>query len=64
MSLINFKINLILAWSENCVLTNSTDAGTFEEIDTKLYLPIVTLSTQYKTKLLQRLKSGFKQTIN
>ena len=33
-------------------------------IDTKLYVPVVTLSTQDNEKLLQQLKSGFKRTIN
>ena len=32
--------------------------------DTKFYFPVVTLSTQDKTKLLQQSKSGFKRTIN
>ena len=32
--------------------------------DTKFYVPVVTLSTQDKTKLLQQSKSGFKRTIN
>ena len=31
--------------------------------DTKLYVPVVTLSTQNNAKLLQQLKSGFKRTI-
>ena len=44
--------------------TNSTGAGTFEITDTKLYVPVVTLSTQENTKLLQQLKSGFKRVIN
>ena len=33
-------------------------------IDRKLYVPVVTLSTQYNVKLLNKLKSGFKGTIN
>ena len=37
---------------------------TFAIADTKHYVPIVTLSTQDNTKLLQQLKSGFKRTIN
>ena len=37
---------------------------TFEIIDAKLYVPVVTLSTQDNAKLLQRLKSGFKRTVN
>ena len=32
--------------------------------DTKLYVPVVTLSTQENTKLFQQLKSGFKRVIN
>ena len=32
--------------------------------ETKLYVPVVTLSTQDSAKLLQQLKSGFKRIIN
>ena len=32
--------------------------------DTKLYVPVVTLSTQYNIKLLKQLESGFKRIIN
>ena len=32
--------------------------------DTKLYVPVVTLSTQDNAKLLLQLKSGFETTIN
>ena len=32
--------------------------------DTKLYVPVVTLSTQGNAKLLKELKSGFKRIIN
>ena len=64
MPLINSEVNLILTWSSTCVITNSTDAGTFEIADTKLYVPVVTLLTQENTKLLQQLKSGFKRVIN
>ena len=39
-------------------------ATTFAITDTKLYVPVVTLSSQDKTKLLQQLKSGFKGTIS
>ena len=59
MSLINCEVNLILKWPPTCVITNSTGVGTFEIIDTKLYVPVVTLSTQDNSKLLQQLKSGF-----
>ena len=64
MPLINCEVNLILTWSSTCVITNSTGAGTFEITGTKLYVPIVTLSTKENAKLLQQLKSGFKRVIN
>ena len=56
MSLINYDINNILSWSANCVITTSTGAGPFAITDTKLYFPVVTLSTQDNAKLSQRLK--------
>ena len=64
MSLINCEVNLILTWSENYVISSATGATKFKITDAKLYVPIVTLSTQDSTKLLQQLKSGFKRTIN
>ena len=64
MPLINCEVNLILTWSSTCVITDSNSAGTFEITDTKLYVPVVTLSTQENTKCLQQLKSGFKRVIN
>ena len=64
MPLINCKVNLILAWSSTCIITDSNGAGTFAIIDRKFYVPVVTLSTQENTKLLQQLKSGFKRVIN
>ena len=39
-------------------------AGTFEITDTKLYVPVVTLSTQDNSRLLQQLKPGFKTVIS
>ena len=35
----------------------------FQITDTKLYVPVVTLSKENDTKPLQQLKSGFKKTI-
>ena len=64
MPLINCEVNLNLIWSKDCVITNSTGAGKFKITETKLYVPVVTLSTQDNAKLLQQLKSGFKRTIN
>ena len=53
MLLINCEANLILTWSENCVISSATGATKFKKTDTKLYVPVVTLSTQDNTKLLQ-----------
>ena len=67
MPLINCEVNLILTWSSNCVLIATAiqnQAVTFEITDTKLYVPVVTLSTQENTKFFQQLKSGFKRVIN
>ena len=35
----------------------------FKTTDTKLYVPVVTLSKENDTKLLEQLKIGFKRTI-
>ena len=64
MPLINCEVNLILTWSSTCVITNSNGAGAFAITDAKLYVPVVTLSTQEKTKFFQQLKSGVKRAIN
>ena len=64
MPLINCEVNLILTWSSTCVIANSIGVGTFATTDTRLYVPVVTLSTQENIKLLQQLKSGFKRVIN
>ena len=67
ISLINCEINLILTWPNRCfIIDNPIDnqEPTFTITDTKLYFPVVTLSTQDNAKLLENLKSGFKRTIN
>ena len=64
MPLMNCEINLILTWSSACVITNSTGAGRFAITNTKLYVWVVTLSTQDNAKLLQQFNSGFKRIIN
>ena len=64
MSLINCEINLILTWSENCVISSATGKTKPTITDTKLYVSFVTISTQDNFKLWQQLKSGFKKRIN
>ena len=64
MPLINSEVNLILTWSSNSGITNSRGVGKFAITDTKLDVPVVTLSIQDNSKLLQHLKSGFKRNVN
>ena len=67
MLLINCEVNLILTWSANCVNVY-TDVGnqgaTTEMTETKVYVTVNALSTQYNVKLLPQLKSDFKRIIN
>ena len=62
--LINCEVNIILTWSPTCVISSATGETKFKITETKLHVPVVTLSTQDNSKLLQQLKSGFKRTIN
>ena len=63
MLLINCEVNLILTWSRDCVITSSEGEEKFAITETKLYVPVVTLSTEDNAKLLQQLKSNFKRKI-
>ena len=64
MPLINCEINLILTWSTGCVISSETGATKFKITDTKLYIPVATLSAEGNKKILQQLKSGLKRTVN
>ena len=70
MLLISCKVNFILIWSANRVIslrymsnTTGNQAITFAIIDTNLYVLIVALPTQYNSKPFQQLKSQFKGVI-
>ena len=66
MPLINCQVNLILTWSSTSVIVSTNNANqnaTFTIINTKLYVPVVTLSTKENAKLLQQLNSVFKRVI-
>ena len=55
MPLINCEVNLILTWSANCVIVSTNVANknaTFTITETKLYVSVVTLSTQNNAILL------------
>ena len=67
MPLINCEVELILIWSENCVIISTNVANqnpSFTITETTLYVPVATLSTQDNAKLLPQLKSGFKRTMS
>ena len=51
MPLINFEINLILNWLENCVNCEGNRITTFAITDTKLYVPVATLLTNDNSNL-------------
>ena len=48
----------------NLCYSSATGKTKFKLTETKLYVPVVTLSTLDNAKLLQQIKSGFKRTIN
>ena len=53
-----------MEWQSNWVTFSATGETKLKITDTKLYVPVVTLSNQDNTKLLQQLKSSLKRTIN
>ena len=68
--LINCKIHLELNWNNNCVMYGDNDnAGgdnretTSKITNTKMYVPIVTLSTKDNINLTKQLNKGFKQSV-
>ena len=53
--LINCEVNLILTWSANCFITDApvnNQIPKFKITNTKLYVPVVTLSTEDNAKHL------------
>ena len=62
MPLINCKIKLNLTWKKECVL--STDAGNavFISNDTKMYVPVVTLSKEDNKDFIEQQNKGFQRS--
>ena len=60
--LINCKIHLELNWSKYCVMSAIADT-TFKITNTKLYVPIVTLSSKDNAKLVKLLREGFNRPV-
>ena len=73
MPLINCKIHLELNWNNNCVMygadayaggdSSNNRETTFQITSTKLYVPIVTLSTKDNENLTKQLNEGFKRSV-
>ena len=61
--LINCKVELSLRWNKNCVLSNVAGNSTFKITDAKLYVPVVTLSTEDNAKLSKLMTEGFKRSV-
>ena len=64
MSLINCEINPMLTWRVDYVISAADGAKKSAITSTKLFVPVVPLSAQENTKLLQQFKSGSKRTIS
>ena len=62
MSLINCKIHLELNWNKDFIMSTIANT-TFKITSTKLYLPIVTLSSKDNAKLVKLLKDGFNRHV-
>ena len=62
MPLINYKIHLELNWSKDCVMLLIQYLKLYN-FNTKLYIPIVTLSSRGNVKLVKLLEKGFKRPV-
>ena len=61
---INCQVSPDLNCSKNCAIVATNAATIFSITVTKLYILVVTLSTEDNAKLLEQLKSAFKRTIS
>ena len=67
MPLVNCKIDLELTWHKDCMIFSANSAAgqvvSFMITNTKLYIPVVTLSIKDNNNLTKQLNDGFKRTI-
>ena len=61
--LINRKIKLNLTWKKECVLSTAVDDAVFIINDTKLYVPVVTLSKEDNKDFTEQQNKGFQRSI-
>ena len=63
MPLINCKIKLNLTWKKECVLSTDDGNAVFIINDTKMYVPVVTLSKEDNKDLIEQQNKGFQRSI-
>ena len=63
MPLINCKIKLNLTWKKECVLSNRRGDAVFIINDTKLYVPVATLSKGDNKDFIEQQNKGFQRSI-
>ena len=63
ISLINCKVCFELNWIEDCILSSAGNTAKFAITDTKLHVPIVTLSTKDSANLAKQLNDGFERSV-
>ena len=67
IALINSEVNVILNWYKQCIISFDAleaQSTAFVISDTKLCVPVVTLSTHDNPRLFAQLKLDFKRSIN
>ena len=63
MPLINCKIKLNLTWKKECVLSTDDGNAVFTINDTKMYVPVVTLSKEDNKDFIEQQNKGFQRSI-
>ena len=63
MLLINCKIKLNLTWKKECVLSTDIGDAVYIVNDTKMYVPVVTLSKEDNKDFIEQQNKGFQRSI-
>ena len=63
MPLINCKIKLNLTWKKECVLSADAGDAVFIINDTKMYVPVVTLSKEDNKDFIEQQNKGFQRSV-
>ena len=63
MPLVNCKIKLNLTWKKEFVLSTADDEAVFIINDTKMYVPVVTLSKEDNKDFIEQQNKGFQRSI-